>query len=214
MKTKKLLTALISVLMLSLIIPQSYAQEAESLLNKAKIYLEPSRGLKIDYQLQIGDGQPTTGCYYALNKAFYLESEELKAWHDGKGNLWVFLSQNGEVNLTNPLEEDLMELNPLLNLSILSAKRFYLNTKTKGAITTLTATPKSPKEEPVIERLELQIDTKGKPIIMKVKQRGIQEVLSVKVVKLTQGIAKEMKQKDFFTFTPNKLPNVSVIDLR
>ncbi len=98
------------------------AEAQEQTLQKAKRYLDASKGLQIEYQLTIGEDSEQ-GSYYALGEDFCLESPSIRAWHQG-GNLWVYIPQNGEVNLTQPYKEDLLELNPLLNLNRISAKTF------------------------------------------------------------------------------------------
>lgn len=187
-------------------------QAQEGTLNKAKAHLNASKGLQIDYQLFVGDEASDTGSYYALGDAFYLESQELKAWHQD-GNLWVYLSQNGEVNLTHPVKEDLQELNPLLNLEQISSKTFTLSESVIGGFTTLYAVPKKNKGGE-IEWLSLVVDKKGQPLALSVKQRSISLPISLKVTRFEKSTSEAMKQKGFFSFSSNKLPGVVVIDLR
>lgn len=211
-KFKTRFTALVLTLLLCPI--SSALAQGNELIAKAKSYLNPSQGLQIEYQLKTDhQGTPSTGHYYALGDAFYLESEEIKAWHDGQGNLWVYLAMNGEVNLTRPQREDLQELNPLLNFDLLSPSRFYLKERREGPLRILTATPKQPKKE-YIEWLELQTDAQGKPIALRLRQVGMDETLHLKIIRITQKANKAMKEKDFFSFSPNKLPGTPVIDLR
>lgn len=185
------------------------ASAQEAMLNKAKAFLSPAKGLQIEYQLTIGEDSER-GSYFALGDSFYLESQSLKAWCSD-GNLWVYLPQNREVNLTKPLKEDLMELNPLLNLNRISGKTFNLQETTVGAVTTVKATPKKREE---IEWMEVSLNAQGKPLSLRVKQRSLIVPVDVKVTKLTQATSAEMKQKGFFSYQANKLPGVEVIDLR
>lgn len=196
-------------LLLALIVLPAQAQEA--VLNKAKAHLNATKGLQIDYVLSVGDDSDT-GTYYALGESFYLESRELKAWHQD-GNLWVYLAQNGEVNLSNPVKEDLQELNPLLNLERISSKTFTLSQSTVGGSTTIKAVPKTKKGEE-IEWLTLVVDKDGQPLALTVKQRSVAQPIDLKVTRLTKGITTPMKRKGFFSYEANKLPGVSVIDLR
>lgn len=196
-------------LLLALMVLPVQAQEA--VLNKAKRYLDASKGLQIDYELFVGDDSDT-GTYYALGDAFYLESGGLKAWHQD-GNLWVYLAQNGEVNLSHPEKEDLQELNPLLNLEQISSKTFTLTEGKVEGYTTLRAVPKS-RRGSEIEWLTLVVDKSGQPLAMTVKQRSIELPISLTISKFTKGATESMKRKDFFSYTANKLPGVAVIDLR
>lgn len=185
------------------------AEAQEQALQKAKQYLNANKGLQIEYQLTIGE-ESEQGSYYALGEDFYLESPSIRAWHQG-GNLWVYIPQNGEVNLTQPLKEDLLELNPLLNLNRISAKTFTLTQSTVGAVTTIKAVPKRTEE---IAWLEIHLNSKCEPLSMRVKQRSVAQPIALKVTKLRQSTSPQMKQKGFFRFEANKLPGVPVIDLR
>lgn len=186
-------------------------QAQEAMLNKAKEYLDTTKGLQIDYQLSIGD-ESAEGTYYALGESFYLESQELKAWHQDD-NLWVYLAQNGEVNLSNPVKEDLQELNPLLNLGYISSNTFTLTESVVGGFTTIRAVPKTRKGEE-IEWLTLVVEKDGRPLALSVKQRSVAVPVNLKVTKFTKGTTELMKRKGFFSYEANKLPGVSVIDLR
>lgn len=198
-----------SLIALALVVLPLQAQE--TMLNKAKAHLNATKGLQIDYQLTIGDDS-STGSYYALGKAFYLESQELKAWHQD-GNLWVYIAQNREVNLSHPVQEDLQELNPLLNLERISSKTFTLIQSQSGALTTIKAVPKTPKGEE-IEWLTLVVHKDGEPQTLTLKQRGMTFPVHLKVTKFVKGTTDAMKRKGFFSYDANKLPGVSVIDLR
>lgn len=196
-------------LLLALIALPAQAQEA--ILNKAKGYLDATKGLQINYLLSVGDDSDV-GTYYALGDAFYLESQELKAWHQD-GNLWVYLAQNGEVNLSTPVKEDLQELNPLLNLEYISSKTFDLSQNNVGGFTTITAVPKATRGEE-IEWLTLVVDKDGQPLALSVKQRSVPLPINLEVTKLVKGTTEPMKRKGFFSYDANKLPGVAVIDLR
>lgn len=195
------------IILISLFALSATAQEA--MLGRAKGFLDPAKGLQIEYQLTIGeDGEQ--GSYYALGEAFYLEGESIKAWCDGD-NLWVYLPQNREVNLTKPLKEDLLELNPLLNLNRISSNTFELKETRVGEVTSIKAVPKVREE---IEWMEINLNAKGKPLSLRVKQRSLSLPVDVRVTKLTQSTSEAMRRSGFFRFEPNKLPGVEVIDLR
>lgn len=188
------------------------AKAQEPKLNQIKAHLETDKGLKIDYELTV-NGTSSRGTYYALGDKFYLESEEIKSWHDGK-DLWVYMPQNGEVNLSSPYPEDLRELNPLLNLDVVNNKEFELKEFKSGTRTTLRATPRKATKGQITEWLEVTVDTQNKPLLLKVKERGMQEVVTLKVLSLQKMITPEMQKNAFFSFSQNKVPGAAVIDLR
>lgn len=201
----------ISVLLVSLLLSlPAMAQEVK--LNQTKAYLKTDKGLKIDYQMSVGQSL-SSGTYYALGECFYLESEEIKSWHDGK-DLWVYIPQNGEVNLSTPYPEDLLELNPLLNLNALDSRAYKLTETKSGVHSVLRATPLRQNREERIEWLEVTVDAQGRPLSLRIKEMGMRDLITIKVNSLSQEISPEMRQKGFFSFSQNKVPGVAVIDLR
>ncbi|MDO5017569.1 MAG: LolA-like putative outer membrane lipoprotein chaperone [Porphyromonas sp.] len=199
----------IAVLLTTLLLCTLTASAQEGLLGKAKRYIDSANGLQVEFELTM-DGETSQGAYYALGEAFYLETDGLKAWHSD-GSLWVYLSVNNEISLTHPHREDLLELNPLLNLDRISDKTFTVTeTKAKG-VTTVKAAPKEREE---VEWIMLTVDTDGKPLSLRVKQRSLEQPVMLKVTHLSLTTSEVMKQKDFFRYTQNKMPGVAVIDLR
>lgn len=202
---KKILLLPILLLLLPLSLP---AQEAT--LAKLLKWLDASKGLQITFELKAGELN-SKGTYYGSGKMFYLENKEiLRAWYDGK-DLWVYSTTSDEVNLSTPEEEDLMEINPLLNLNRINMGEFNITESIKNDQITLRAIPKKKME---IERLEVKLKPDGQPISLQIIEKGMDSPINVRVTTITQGAYKEMNQKDFFKFTKNKLPGVAVIDLR
>lgn len=104
-----------------------------------------------------------------------------------------------------------MELNPLLNLNRISSNTFELKETRVGEVTSIKAVPKVREE---IEWMEINLNAKGKPLSLRVKQRSLSLPVNVRVTKLTQSTSEAMRRSGFFRFEPNKLPGVEVIDLR
>lgn len=203
MKKIFILPALLLLLPLTL-----SAQEAT--LAKLLKWLDASKGLQIAFELKAGDLN-SKGTYYGFGQMFYLENKDiLKAWYDGK-DLWVYAASSDEVNLSTPEEEDLFEINPLLNLNRINTSEFTISETLKNDQITLRALPKKKME---IEWLEVKLKANGHPLSLQIKEKGMDNPISVRVITLTQGSFKGMNQKEFFKFSKNKLPNVSVIDLR
>lgn len=174
-------------------------------------WLDSSKGLQVEFAYSIGDLQ-SIGTYYGSNQKFYVEVQDmLMGWYNGS-DLWVYVVGSGEVNLSTPLPEDLLEINPLLNLKNINTKDFkIIEHKDKDNIT-IKAIPL--KSDHPLEWLNVVMNKDAKPLTLQIKEKGMNEVAVLKIISLKQGGFNEMKNPDFFTFSKNKLPNVQVIDLR
>lgn len=189
--------------------------DAKAMLTLLAQKLDAKAGLRISYQYSLGDFQ-SEGVYYAKGRQFYLEDAALKSWYDGQ-NLWLFVPESNEVNLTTPRPEELSLLNPLLSLHDLNTELYDIKVMSKANGITLHATPKAKTSSgypSTIEWLQLVIQADGTPISLDIKEQGMKDVVSLRVKKLQKGATKEMQQKDFFRHLPNKTKGAEVIDLR
>lgn len=201
-------------LFLSLFCLVTYAQTAD-VLDKSIERLQAKEGLQVDFRMTLED--VTTDCkYYAEGRRFYYDSEEVKAWYDGT-DLWVYVKQSGEVNLSTPHKEDLMEINPLLNLEGVRKNAFSLTKKKEGKNTRVTAVPRTKgknRYDGSLARLEALIAPDGRPISLRLEEKGLMEPVLIEVTRFEEGQFKELKDRSFFRYTPEKVKGATLIDLR
>lgn len=190
------------------------AQTAD-VLDKSIELLQAKEGLQVDFRMTLED--VTTDCkYYAEGRRFYYDSEEVKAWYDGT-DLWVYVKQSGEVNLSTPHKEDLMEINPLLNLEGVRKNAFSLTRKKEGKNTRITAVPRKKgknRYDGSLARLEALIAPDGRPISLRLEEKGLMEPVLIEVTRFEEGQFKELKDRSFFRYTPEKIKGATLIDLR
>lgn len=207
----------IFTLLLALFLPMCFSATAQEqkkmqeVLTKISKHLDSKNGLRIEYQYSFADHKEQ-GAYYAAGAQFYLESESLKAWYDGR-NLWLYVVQNGEINLTTPERAELAELNPLLALEQLDASQYHLSQQASKRGNIITAKPKQPAKSQ-LTWLRLEVDKDFRPLWVELQERGLDTSIRVVVTSLRHGEFPQMKQKNFFRYEENKLPGVEVIDLR
>lgn len=192
----------------------AYAQTAD-VLDKSIERLQAKEGLQVGFRMTLED--VTTDCkYYAEGRRFYYDSEEVKAWYDGT-DLWVYVKQSGEVNLSTPHKEDLMEINPLLNLEGVMKNAFSLTKKKEGKNTRITAVPRKKgknRYDGSLARLEALIAPDGRPISLRLEEKGLMEPVLIEVTRFEEGQFKELKDRSFFRYTPEKIKGATLIDLR
>ena len=174
---------------------------------------DASKGLRITFAINMDGEKEVQGHYYAYDKKFHFTTPQMQAWYDGT-NLWVYLEQNGEVNLSLPMKEDLALINPLLNLTEVKKAAFTVHeSKIPNTGYRITATPLKKKDSQIVQ-LTAEANLKYVPTLIKIKEKGSSSEIKVTVKSITKGAFSEMNVKDFFEYTPNKLPGKPVIDLR
>lgn len=190
------------------------AQTAD-VLDKSIERLQAKEGLQVGFRMTLED--VTTDCkYYAEGRRFYYDSEEVKAWYDGT-DLWVYVKQSGEVNLSTPHKEDLMEINPLLNLEGVRKNAFSLTKKREGKNTRVIAVPRKNgknRYDGSLARLEALIAPDGRPISLRLEEKGLMEPVLIEVTRFEEGKFRELKDSSFFRYTPEKVKGATLIDLR
>ena len=186
---------------------------ATPVLDKMIENADASKGLRITFVITMEGEKEVEGHYWGYGQKFHFTTPQMKAWYDGT-NLWVYLDQNGEVNLSLPMKEDLAMINPLLNLSEVRKEDFSVTeTKVPGKGYRVSAEPKG-KTASQITRLTAEATEKYLPTLIRIKEKGSTSEIKVVVKSLEKGPYKEMKEDGFFAFNPNKLPGKPVIDLR
>ena len=94
--------------------------DAERLINNF-INSVKSEAVRSDFTLKISEknavhSQQFSGIVVLRANQFYLEMDELMVWFDGKTQ-WAYLKESNEVNITEPTEEELAEINPIAIIS-------------------------------------------------------------------------------------------------
>lgn len=174
---------------------------------------DASKGLRITFVISMEGEKEVEGQYWAFGNKFHFTTPQMKAWYDGT-NLWVYLEQNGEVNLSLPMKEDLAMINPLLNLTEVKKEDFRVTEKKLPGIGyRITASPKG-KNSSQIAQLTAEATEKYIPTLIRIKEKGSSQEVRVSVKSLQKGPFEEMNAQGFFSFAPNKLPGKPVIDLR
>ena len=201
-----------ALLILAFGLSLSAAFAGTPVLDKMIAATDATGGLSITFSITMEGQKSIEGHYRALGKKFHFSTSRMKAWYDGT-NLWVYLEENGEVNLSIPMKEDLALINPLLNLDEVKKADFEIRESELPRVGhRVTAVPKG-KTSSLITRLTAECNPDFVPTLIKIEEKGMSPV-RVQVLSIKKGPFPEMNQKDFFSFLPSKLPGKPVIDLR
>lgn len=188
------------------------AQSARSPIQQAIAKLDSSKGLCIEFDMTLPGNQyeeTIHGTYYALKNKFYIETSELKAWYNGK-ELWIYLYQNGEINLSHPETEEIIEINPLLELPRIFSEEYNSTVSNTSVGHSILAKPQK-KNRKSIEHVIIRGNKKNPIKTIEVKEKGINNKITIQVKSIKQNIN---ITPDTFIYTSDKEPNVKVIDLR
>ncbi|MDO4695151.1 LolA-like putative outer membrane lipoprotein chaperone [Porphyromonas sp.] len=203
--TQKILLAL-----LLLVSPIIAPAQTTSPINQALSKVKSDNGLSIDFSIEtMGSDDAGSGTYYAHKNMFYLETSELKAWYNGR-ELWIYLYSNGEINLSHPTTSEIIDINPLIGLSQITSKEYKLSSKNTPSGHNITAVPLKPNVTP-IEMVSIWGDKKEPLKTIEIKEKGLRQKIKIQIKAIKQNIKIDQQ---LFSYTPDKEPNIEIIDLR
>ena len=188
------------------------AQSPSSPIAQAIDKLNSDKGLCIEFDMTLPDNQSEGaihGTYYALKNMFYIETSELKAWYNGK-ELWVYLYQNGEINLSHPEADEIIEINPLLALPRIFSKEYQSTVSSTTNGHSILAVPQK-KSRQSVEQVVIKGDKKNPIKNIEIKEKGMKGQITIQVKSIKQNTK---IHPNTFTYTSDKEPNIRVIDLR
>lgn len=187
-------------------------KEAKGLLNKATEKLQSKQGAELSFTsstFQMGQLKgEVEGVLYIKQEAFMLKTEEMQTWYDGKTQ-WSLIFKMEEVNITNPTEEELVEINPYQLLKLYKKGYSYVLGKTNqnNQEIILKAQDRSRDYQTIhvwinkssFDPTFLQVETKDKTT----------NKIVIKQIKTNVRLSDSLFQFDEASF-----PDVDIIDLR
>ena len=213
---KYIFSVLIALLSLPVIAQQQQSQ-AKSILDKTAEAFRKAGGVKADFTVKvITDGLiegVEHGTIQLKGEKFVLKTTDIVTWFDGKTQ-WSYVVRNDEVNVSNPTQEELQQINPYTFLYMYQKGFSYkLGTvKTYGgkAVWEVILTAKDKKQD--LERITLYV-TKNtyEPLYILLQQRDQQTRNEITVTAYQTGLD---YADHVFTFDRKAYPTAEVIDLR
>ena len=153
------------------------------------------------------------GTIQLKGEKFVLKTSDIITWFDGKTQ-WSYVTKNDEVNVSNPTQEELQQINPYTFLYMYQKGFFYKLGATKTfrgkSVWEVVLTARDKKQE--LERITLFV-TKDtyEPLYILLQQRGQQ---TRNEITITSYQTKQNYADQVFTFDKKQYPNAEVIDLR
>ena len=213
---KYIFSVLIALLSLPVIAQQQQSQ-AKAVLEKTAEAFKKASGVRADFTLKaLNDGRlegRENGVIQLKGEKFMLKTSETTTWFDGKTQ-WSYVTKNDEVNVSNPTQEELQQINPYTFLYMYQKGFSYKLGATKmyrgKAVWEVVLTARDKKQE--LERITLFV-TKDtyEPLYILLQQRGQQ---TRNEITITSYQTKQNYADQVFTFDKKQYPNAEVIDLR
>ena len=198
------LLLLITISAFSLSLFSQNDRQAKQILDKTFSAISSSNGIRLTFK-----GTQSGELLMKKNK-FYLNSNEIDTWFDGKTQ-WSYVAGNEEVNVSTPISEDLQSVNPYY---LLSSYKKGFNYKYVGQKTIngkkVNEVVLTPQRRDNISSITILITTNSQPLMIKVKDRNNRE----NTFQVTSYNNRLNLNDSQFRFNKNKYPNAEVIDLR
>jgi outer membrane lipoprotein-sorting protein len=140
---------------------------------------------------------------------FFLESNELKVWFDGKTQ-WAYMKESNEVNISEPEADELAQINPIAIISAFKAASQIQFSKIKNPqnhVIELTAKNKKADFNKVI--IQINKTTEDLQSIMIEYKNGIQNIIQFTNYQKGVNVKPEV-----FKFDKSKVRDAVVNDLR
>lgn len=206
---KIIITILLSALTLNV-----SAQSARKVLDNTAARLTKTGGVKAEFKATQFSGttpqSETKGIMLMDGKKFYMNSDELITWFDGTTQ-WSMMKNGIEVNVSEPDEDDLAEINPAMLVNIYKRGFNYSMSKStlRGRPTYVVHLWPRYKGSDYSD-IFVDIDQATyNPLCIRAKHNG--DWLRLSILSFQNGFA---FPPNTFTFPRNEFPNVEVIDLR
>ena len=213
---KYIFSVLIALLSLPVIAQQQQSQ-AKVILDKTAEAFRKAGGVKADFTVKaVGKGHlegRENGIIQLKGEKFMLKTSETTTWFDGKTQ-WSYMVRNDEVNVSNPTQEELQQINPYTFLYMyqkgFSYKLGTVKVYQGKAVWEVILTANDKKQE--LESITLYV-TKStyEPVYIQLQQRGQQTRNEITVTAYQTGLD---YADHVFTFDRKAYPTAEVIDLR
>ena len=137
---------------------------------------------------------------------FVFDYPQMKVWYDGTTQ-WTYIKGNRELNITEPTQEELLEINPFAILN------FYRKAYTARRLESTTPTIELVAKEPTatIRKAVITIDPANDMPSKIVVTFSNGHTLTATITSITRG---KTKSPSAFIFDKDKYPTAEIVDLR
>lgn len=200
---------LLSLFILSSVFAFAQSDKARNILDKTASAIRNAGDLSADFTAYSNSGN-MTGTIYIHKSMFYLQSNNVRCWYDGK-NLWTYRKNMNEVNITTPTVAEQQNINPYIFINIYKKGYAYAvkEVSYNGNLCyelTLTATSNANK----IKTMLILVNKKNY-YPLKVKMQRAKNDIEINILNCK---TKQKFKESTFKFNQSDFPHAEIIDLR
>lgn len=181
-----------------------HSGKAKELLDKASETYHQAGGVCIEF------GGSQQGTLLLKGDKFYMETEDVETWFDGKTQ-WSYVKSNEEVNISTPTREELQSIHPYALISLYQngfSYRYEGTTTYKGKQGQIVVLTPPDKQE--LRSITLAISSQYEPLYIQLKLKGGREQ-NFYVSSYRSHLNLDDQR---FRFSPKKYPHAEIIDMR
>ena len=208
---KYIFSVLIALLSLPVIAQQQ--SQAKVILDKTAEVFRKAGGVKADFTVKaVTNGLvegAENGTIQLKGEKFVLKTSDIITWFDGKTQ-WSYVTKNDEVNVSNPTQEELQQINPFAILRSVEKNYTPRRVKAPAGCSAVELIPGEKVRSPYAKVVLTVNDSSGLPEKIEVTSSdGVVtsiKINSIKSIKVPGAGA--------FRFPAKQYPGVEIIDLR
>lgn len=197
------------MLLLTLACGSATAQSASQILGETAKIISSAPSVSASFSTVSPEAGNEKGTLLMAHQNFAMVTPKFGVWYDGE-NMWSYYQKNGECNLTEPSDDEVMEVNPFDIVT--QYDRNYSATLEKKTKTeyTIRLTPLSQASEVKTATVVIDVESKLPKAIDARFRNGA--AIAISLTNVTIGETAPPKSQ--FQFPEAKYPGVEVIDLR
>lgn len=190
------------------------AQSAKDVLDATAARMTASGGVRAQFKATQFQGttpeSETTGTLLISGQQFQMKTPDMTTWFDGKTQ-WAMLKGAGEVNVSEPTEEERAAMNPSTLINIYKKGYSYkLKKSTLRGKPTYEVYLKAKNKKAAFSEIYVDVEQGTcNPLCLRAKRDGNWMRLSILSFQTGQTLPATT-----FTFPTKDYPNIEVIDLR
>ena len=190
------------------------AQNAKEILDATAARMMESGGVRAQFKATQFQGttpeSETTGTLLISGQQFQMETPEMTTWYDGKTQ-WAMLKGAGEVNVSEPTEEERAAMNPSTLINIYKKGYSYkLKKSTLRGKPTYSIYLKAKNKKAAFSEIYVDVEQgTNNPLCLRAKRDGNWMRLAILSFQAGQTLPATT-----FTFPTQDYPDIEVIDLR
>lgn len=197
----------LTIVVMVLSVQYAVAQSATSILDKTAAKFKAAGGVKATFTMDAGAG-PASGVIKLSGKKFTIDiGGGYVVWFDGK-DMWSYLKDNEEVNITNPTPEETARMNPYAFVDLY--KKGYDAKMGKSTAQYYEVILNATDKKLPLQKVVLHINKSNyQPVMIDMTSSKTTSKITI-----TSYNANQKFSSSTFTFNKKSYPNVEIIDLR